>query len=1104
MASNDIEVLDPAATVEKIKKIASGVALNRRHFMAALGAAGVAAGTRLVSGPVARAQQPTPTGYAQTDVLNFLLNIKYLKGTFYSYVTQGVDLPGSSFITLGSSQVYNQPAQVSFTAFGSSASQITDMFNEMYYDDLNHLIDLRNLIEAASGTTGAAAAAVVAPRPTINMLGTSPASYPGNSVSFTIPSPLPTAPISAAQAIAVARMFEDLSVTAFAGALSYLTGANLAYAAQVLAVDGCHAAALRLTTIQTGAPYQGTYYVGPSFLISATAGSSSLFMQSTGAITTNGISHPAVGDAINGFGIPIGATVTSIASIGLTNITPSCYATAGSNILTVVGAMPSPAPTIGMPITGTLVSAIGSAPAVTLAPFTYVTGVNPSSSLATITMSQPATASSVEIPTGIFTAGTGFNGGSAPNNPNLITALQGAGGAGTNGAAGLVAGRGISAPGYLPVNTNAPGTPPNAVYISSVGATNINLTTSVPCTQSSVLTLTGSITAGAAVISNITWGPNSSGATSTLAMVQATTQPVIVGTSAAPVDPVSINATTVNNVLTLTKAALATGTTLTLTAAAAASAGNTVYTGTITGGASNTFAGATFTVSGFDNAANNGVFVATASSATSLTLQNAYGVADTHAATATTTSLLLSAAAAASGGNTVYTGTITGGASNAFAGYTFTVSNFDKAANNGLSFLATASSATSLTLKNPAGVADTAAGLATTNLTVYTGTIPGGASNAFAGATFTVAGFDNAANNGVFVATASSATTLTLQNPNGAADTAAATATTTSLALTSAAAASGGTTVYTGTIPGGASNAFAGYTFTVAGFDKSVNNGIFLATASSATSLTLQNPNGVADTAAATAASNTITGLASTTGLTAGQPIFGSNIPTGTTIKTINSASSITLSAAPTASSTYIVIASVLSPNTTVSAANANGTISLSAPALSSYTGPFTIPWPVPITFVSVTTASLTIGRSSISISELATATGAGTATIVSPAGDPDEVAPVDPGVGAATPALAAATSAAGPAPLSFVTSGTLTNIPPGVNRGFFATAGALNNSAATPAGFAFARTFSQVLSVLYGNSTPGTYDGGYFPTFQPNGDSTNTFGGVSGTITMV
>ena len=43
MASNDIEVLDPATTVEKHKETESGVALDRRHFLTALGVAGAAA-----------------------------------------------------------------------------------------------------------------------------------------------------------------------------------------------------------------------------------------------------------------------------------------------------------------------------------------------------------------------------------------------------------------------------------------------------------------------------------------------------------------------------------------------------------------------------------------------------------------------------------------------------------------------------------------------------------------------------------------------------------------------------------------------------------------------------------------------------------------------------------------------------------------------------------------------------------------------------------------------------------------------------------------------------------------------------------------------------
>lgn len=60
-----------------------------------------------------------------------------------------------------------------------------------------------------------------------------------------------------------------------------------------------------------------------------------------------------------------------------------------------------------------------------------------------------------------------------------------------------------------------------------------------------------------------------------------------------------------------------------------------VYTGTITGGASNAFAGIPFTITGFTNAANNQTSIATASSATTLTLTNTATVSETHAGTAT-------------------------------------------------------------------------------------------------------------------------------------------------------------------------------------------------------------------------------------------------------------------------------------------------------------------------------------------------------------------------------------------------------------------------------------------------------------------------------------
>jgi hypothetical protein len=125
----------------------------------------------------------------------------------------------------------------------------------------------------------------------------------------------------------------------------------------------------------------------------------------------------------------------------------------------------------------------------------------------------------------------------------------------------------------------------------------------------------------------------------------------------------------------------------------------------------------------------------------------------------------LTAAGTASAGHTAYTGTFSDGAANALVGQVFTIAGFvAHTANNG-TFLCTASTATVLTLANAAGVAETQGATATSQSTIYAGTITGGGSNAFAGATFTITGFvTHTSNNGSFVCTSSSASQLILTN----------------------------------------------------------------------------------------------------------------------------------------------------------------------------------------------------------------------------------------------------------------------------------------------------------------------------------------------------
>jgi hypothetical protein len=153
----------------------------------------------------------------------------------------------------------------------------------------------------------------------------------------------------------------------------------------------------------------------------------------------------------------------------------------------------------------------------------------------------------------------------------------------------------------------------------------------------------------------------------------------------------------------------------------------------------------------------------------------------TSAAPPITATFNLTSVATSSGGTTVYTGTITGGGSNAFAGYTFVVLGFSSITGASGTYVCTASSGTTLTLVNSKVTAGGAgSGTATTlgGQTIYTGTITGGVSNGLQGKVFQIAGFTgNLENNGEFYCLSSTATTLFLANGEGATDVTGGTAT---------------------------------------------------------------------------------------------------------------------------------------------------------------------------------------------------------------------------------------------------------------------------------------------------------------------------------------
>jgi hypothetical protein len=230
--------------------------------MAGLGLAGAAVGAGLLSRRSARSSvveaASFPTTFGQVDYLNFLLNIKYLQATFYSYITQGTDLPANYVVngvtykpTLGTGIVYDPLGKVTFS--GANAAQITDMLNEIYYDELNQLVNLQTLI-------GPIQASAVS-RPNIDLLGT-------NKTSTTATT------ITSSKALAQARLLEDVAVSAHAGVAEFLTGANLAAVSQILAADAFHSGALRLAIILQNAATAGTVVdlVGDSDVVTSNGG----------------------------------------------------------------------------------------------------------------------------------------------------------------------------------------------------------------------------------------------------------------------------------------------------------------------------------------------------------------------------------------------------------------------------------------------------------------------------------------------------------------------------------------------------------------------------------------------------------------------------------------------------------------------------------------------------------------------------------------------------------------------------------------------------------------------------------------------------------------
>jgi hypothetical protein len=201
---------------------------SRRGFAKMLGLAGAAGAATLLSKDALAQSSSTPSTAMDIAILNFALNLEYLEAEFYTLGTSGktIDQMGitiSNGSTAGGTTTGG--AQVSF--FNNST--LYNSLLQIAADERAHVTLLQTAIKGLGGTP------IAKPNLNLNALGLGFASQE--------------------QFIALARIFEDIGVSAYGGAAPLIyTNAILATAARILAAEAYHASNLRLHSALYQAP----------------------------------------------------------------------------------------------------------------------------------------------------------------------------------------------------------------------------------------------------------------------------------------------------------------------------------------------------------------------------------------------------------------------------------------------------------------------------------------------------------------------------------------------------------------------------------------------------------------------------------------------------------------------------------------------------------------------------------------------------------------------------------------------------------------------------------------------------------------------------------